>query len=252
MPIGITTALLIGGAGTAASIWKNSKAKEQAESMAEQAKTDAARWERELNRIKENRPNVYNPYKDMTNAFANLKNPYAKLTNQYANLGVATQAAEYQAEQADIALANTLDTIAMTGSGGGGATALAQAALQSKRGIAADIQRQEAQNQKLAAQGAMEVQTQIAKGQMEVNAMKAAGEEKVMTLQGQGNQFMQETLEARSIQDLNNAAAMQMNYMQMANDAQAGMMQADLAAAGAYGQIGSAFLGGAIKMMPKK
>ena len=75
------------------------------------------------------------------------------VTNPYANLGVATEAAEIQMEQTDIALANTLDTVAATGAGAGGATALAQAALQSKRGVAADIQRQEAQNQKLRAQG---------------------------------------------------------------------------------------------------
>tara|TARA_B100000900_G_scaffold415159_1_gene444035 strand:+ start:2170 stop:3039 length:870 start_codon:yes stop_codon:yes gene_type:complete len=83
------------------------------------------------------------------------------VTNPYANLGVATEAAEIQMEQTDIALANTLDTIAATGAGAGGATALAQAALQSKRGIAADIQRQEAQNQKLRAQGAQQVNQQL-------------------------------------------------------------------------------------------
>ena len=43
-------------------------------------------------------------------------NPYEGVSNQYANLGVATQAAEFQAEQTDIALANTLDTIRHHGS----------------------------------------------------------------------------------------------------------------------------------------
>ena len=71
---------------------------------------------------------------------------------KYRRLGVATQAAEIQIEQADIALANTLDTIRATGSGAGGATALAQAALQSKKGVAASIEQQEAQNEKLKAQ----------------------------------------------------------------------------------------------------
>ena len=54
-------------------------------------------------------------------------------SNPYANLGVATQAAEMQAEEADIALANTLDTIRSSGASAGGATALAQAALKSKK-----------------------------------------------------------------------------------------------------------------------
>ena len=181
---------------------------------ATQAGIDAARWETELNRLRENRPAISNPYADMKNAFANMSNPYAKLTNQYANLGVATQAAEYQAEQADIALANTLDTMAMTGAGAGGATALAQAALQSKRGIAADIQKQEAQNQKLAAQGAMDVQQKMAEGQMQVDTLKAQGAQTVATLKGQGKQFVMETMEERSKQDMDNASNMMMNYMQ--------------------------------------
>ena len=66
------------------------------------------------------------------------------VSNPYANLGVATQAAEIQIEEADIALANTLDTLRATGASAGGATALAQAALQSKKGVSANIEQQEA------------------------------------------------------------------------------------------------------------
>lgn len=86
----------------------------------------------------------------------------ANLSNPFNNLGVATQAAEMQMEQTDIALANTLDTIRATGGGAGGATALAQAALQSKKGVAASIEGQEAANQKLAAQGEQALQAQQA------------------------------------------------------------------------------------------
>ena len=215
MPVPLLVPLLISGAGMAAQAWKTNQVKQDMETAAGQARTDAARWESELARLRENRPAVSNPYADMKNSFANMSNPYAKLTNQYANLGVATQAAEYQAEQADIALANTLDTMAMTGAGAGGATALAQAALQSKRGIAADIQKQEAQNQKLAAQGAMDVQQKMAEGQMQVDTLKAQGAQTVATLKGQGNQFMMETMEKRSQQDMDNASNMMMNYMQM-------------------------------------
>ena len=57
-----------------------------------------------------------------------------QMSNPFGNLGVATQAAEIQMEQSDIALANTLDTLRSTGASAGGATALAQAALQSKKG----------------------------------------------------------------------------------------------------------------------
>ena len=84
---------------------------------------------------------------------ATLESSRQEITNPYANLAVATQAAEMQAEQTDIALANTLDTLRATGSGAGGATALAQAALQSKQGVSASIEQQELQNENLKAQG---------------------------------------------------------------------------------------------------
>src|SRR5210317_1659888 len=88
------------------------------------------------------------------------------LDNPYDNLGVATQAAEIQMEQSDIALANTLDTLASTGASAGGATALAQAALASKKGVAASIEQQEAQNEKLRAQGEQQLnQMKIAEQQ---------------------------------------------------------------------------------------
>ena len=89
----------------------------------------------------------------LKDSIADQEKALQKIGNPYANLGVAAKASEFQAEQADISLANTLDTIRATGGGSGGATALAQAALTSKQGISADIQRQEAANQKLYAQG---------------------------------------------------------------------------------------------------
>jgi len=95
-----------------------------------------------------------------------ITNPYVNMTNEFANLGVATQAAEFQAEEADIALASTLDTMRATGAGAGGATALAQAALKSKRGISQSLQQQEAANQKQAAQGAADVQKAIMDGEV--------------------------------------------------------------------------------------
>ena len=54
---------------------------------------------------------------------------------------------------------------AASGAGAGGATALAQAALKSKRGISANIQQQEAANQKAAAQGAQDVARMKAEGE---------------------------------------------------------------------------------------
>ena len=92
-----------------------------------------------------------------------IVNPYANVTNPFANMQVATKAAEMQAEQADISLANTLDNLRETGAGG--ATALAQAALRSKQGITANIQQQETQNQRLYAQGQQAMEMAKAQGE---------------------------------------------------------------------------------------
>jgi len=100
-----------------------------------------------------------------------LDNPFANVRNPYENLSVATQAAKFQAEQADISLANTLDTLRQTGAAAGGATALAQAALKSKQGISADIEKQEINNEKLKAQG--QLQVDLAKGKGEYMRMMA-------------------------------------------------------------------------------
>jgi hypothetical protein len=108
--------------------------------------------EAKLTALENNRQPVINPYENVSSI----------LSNPAANLGVATQAAEMQIEQADISLANTLDTIRATGGGAGGATALAQAALQSKKGVSASIEQQEAQNEKLKAQGEQSLQQALA------------------------------------------------------------------------------------------
>lgn len=126
-------------------------AKNNLDSLKEKARKNINNRERELKNLVKNRQAVINPY--------------ANMTNEMANLAVATQAAEFQAEESDIALANTLDAMRASGAGAGGATALAQAALQSKRGISASIQQQEAANQKAAAQGAQDVARMKAEGE---------------------------------------------------------------------------------------
>ena len=119
--------------------------------QANKAKNDMQDYQTTLDNIEKNRQQVVNPYANVTNPFANMQ--------------VATKAAEMQAEQTDMALANTLDTLRETGAAAGGATALAQAALKSKQGISADIQKQEMQNQRLYAQGQQQMEFAKAKGE---------------------------------------------------------------------------------------
>jgi hypothetical protein len=141
----------------------------------------------ELNRLESTRQTIINPYAATKDLSAMAKDLSGSLKNEFANLGVATQAAKFQAEETDIALANTLDTLRETGSSAGGATALAQAALQSKKGISASIEAQEAANEKLRAEGASEL-----------NKLKMAEAQRI-----QGIQMSQ----AEKMQEAENAAA---------------------------------------------
>jgi len=135
----------IQGAGALLSGWQ-----------AQRAKVD---YGNKMNEIK----NYEASRQKITNAFGAMENPYK-------NLAVATQAAEIQMEQTDQALATTLDTLRATGASAGGATALANAALKSKQGISASIEQQEVNNEKLKAQG--QLQVDIAKGKGEMKRME--------------------------------------------------------------------------------
>ena len=134
----------------------NSKAKRRARAAA----AEKARIERQITNIENNRQAVINPYAGITSVAGMAENLSGQMSNPMANLGVATQAAEIQMEQTDIALANTLDTLQATGASAGGATALAQAAARSKKDVAAGIETQEANNEKARAQGEQELQKQ--------------------------------------------------------------------------------------------
>ena len=162
---------------------------------------------------------------DLKNLEANRQeiiNPFENMSNEYANIGVATQAAEFQAQEADIALSNTLDTLMASGAGAGGATALAQAALKSKMGISASIEQQEANNAKIRAQGAMEVQK-----------MKATGE-----------QWKWSQQESRKMQELNREQALMDNELQQQMMHQQNTDSASGDMTSRIGTVAGAYIGG--------
>lgn len=154
-----------------------------------EAAAQKRRLERKLNNLEQNRQEIINPYDQ-------VEDLSAMITNPYENLGVATQAAEFQAEQADIALSNTLDTLLATGAGAGGATALAQAALQSKKGVSASIEQQEAENEKLRAQG-----------EMQQSQLKMAEAQRLQQANIQGRSFEFEVREQREVAQMDRVAA---------------------------------------------
>ena len=236
--------IIVGGAavGALTSIVGGIVGSRAAKSQAAAASRAARAQEMEINRLKASRQEVTNPYANTTDLSGLATDTSKMLSNPYANLGVATQAAEIQMEQTDMALANTLDTIRSTGASAGGATALAQAALQSKKGVAANIEQQEVANEKMKAQGEQQLQTQKQAEQQRLQSIAISEGQRNQAADAAGQQFMFQAEEARTNMDLNRAAGLQ----DRALSTQAQANQAGAAAvSGAIQGVGSA-IGGAV------
>ena len=186
MPIPLAAAIIGGGASVIGGIFGASSASKRAEKAAKEKR----RLTKKLNDLEDNRQEIINPYEGIQDLSSMISNPFA-------NLSVATGAAEMQIEEADISLANTLDTLRSTGAGAGGATALAQAALQSKKGVSASIEAQEKANEDKRAAGEQTLQQQQMAEAQRLQQADVAGE-----------QFMFSTREGRQMQQLDRTAAM--------------------------------------------
>lgn len=167
------------------------------------AASDRRKATAELKALENSRQAVINPYENTKDLSSLAKDLSGKISNPFASLGVATAAADMQAEQTDIALANTLDTLRATGASAGGATALAQAALQSKKGVAASIEQQEAQNEKLRAQGQSQLERmQLAEGQR-IQGVQISEGQRVQGADAAGRAFMFNAKERREGEKIN-------------------------------------------------
>ena len=187
-----------------------------------QAAVDSARASRSA---------VTNPYEGVTSNLSGMATDLsAMMSNPFESLGVATQAAEMQAEEADIALANTLDTLRSSGASAGGATALAQAALRSKKGVSASLEVQEAQNQKLRAQGDQALQASKTAEQQRVQSINIAEGQRMQQAEAAGNAFEIELVENRANTDMSVA----LGQLNNAQNNQAGAAQDTMNAAGGF------------------
>lgn len=196
-----------------------------AKSAAKQAARERSRLQAKLTMLENTRQDIINPY-DGVEDTSNL------ITNPFANLGVATKAAEIKIEEADLALASTLDTLRATGASAGGATALAQAALRSKKGVAASIEQQESQNEKMRAQGEQQRQQQLRAEQMRLQQAEVAGK-----------QFMFSTKEQRQMQELDRTAALLGAATQATAQAKADQTQAITGMFGSLAQLAPSAFG---------
>jgi chromosome segregation ATPase len=197
------TAIVGGAVAAAGAIGGAISGTQAAKRAGRRAAREEASLEKELKAVERNRTPVINPYANVKDLSDKIQNLSGQLNNPYDNLGVATQAAKMQAEQSDIALANTLDTLAATGASAGGATALAQAALASKRGVAASIESQEASNEKLRAQGDADLQSQKLAEEQRVQTALYAEAGRMQEVDVAGQKFVYDEKEKRTKQQLN-------------------------------------------------
>tara|TARA_R110000803_G_scaffold28564_4_gene65942 strand:+ start:2320 stop:3039 length:720 start_codon:yes stop_codon:yes gene_type:complete len=209
---------VIGGvAAIAGGIFGSSAAKKREA----EARKERKRLQRKLDQLENSRQAIINPYSGAENLSSLAIDLSDKISNPFANLGVATQAAEIKIEESDIALANTLDTIRATGASAGGATALAQAALKSKQGVAASIEMQEKSNEdKRAAGEQQKQQAELAEARRQQGIQISEGQ-RMQGLDAAGKQFMFSTREGREVAQLDRTASILGASRQA--EAQAGM-----------------------------
>ena len=200
------------------------------------ARTEKGRAAAKVKSLQDSRQTITNPYGGVT-SLANLASDLSgQMSNPYSSLGVATQAAEIQMEQSDIALANSLDAMMATGAGAGGATALAQAALRSKKGVAAGIEQQEAANEKLRAQGEQNLQQRQTAEQQRLQSIAISEGQREQQAEAAGNIFQFNAQEDRTNSDISYNIAKETGAAQREAQARANR---SAATAGIFSGIGS-------------
>tara|TARA_R110001606_G_scaffold48077_3_gene122299 strand:- start:506 stop:1276 length:771 start_codon:yes stop_codon:yes gene_type:complete len=239
MSVFITAAWIIGGATVVGTTVGAVGAGKQAK----RAAGNRATLQDKLKTLESERQPIINPYAGVQNLSGMITDLSSMVSNPFANLGVATSAAEIEIEEADIALANTLDMLRATGASAGGATALAQAALQSKKGVAASIEQQEAANEKARAQGEANLEKmQMAEAQRVQSGLFSEAQ-RIQDIDVKGKSFVYSEKERRETEQLNRTQA-QITGQQQAEVA-ARQNQASIISGGisALGNIGSSFIG---------
>lgn len=194
---------------------------------------------------------ISNPFAGITNTFAGLENPLAQISteNKFEDLTVNLKSADYQRQMAEESQAAMLQTARA----GGGAAAVASVAgllarqnAQVRQQIAADIGSQEAENQRLKAQGAeqaRQAEFRIGQAQMDIDRLRAQGAMQAQLAGAEGQFRVDEVRRQREALGLGYGA------QQLAGDTSAGMAQMEsnqqLLSQGlsAAGSVASAFGG---------
>ena len=208
------------------------------------ARNEQNRRQAELEALEAGRQPIVNPYSNYSDLSDMASNLGDMISNPYANLGVATQAAQMQAEEADISLANTLDTLRATGAGAGGATALAQAALRSKKGVAASIESQEAANEKLAAQGQQNMEQMQMRESQRVQAIQISEGQRIQAGEAAGADYMFRAREGREVAKMDRVAGYENRAYMEKMGAKADKASAQAGIFSGIGSIAGSIFGG--------
>jgi hypothetical protein len=216
---------------------------------AKRAQKEKTRLTGELDTLERNRQSIINPYEGVTDLSAMVSDLSSIASNPFDSLSVSTAGAEMQAEQTDLALANTLDTLRSTGASAGGATALARMALESKKGISASIEMQEANNNQLRARGEQNLQAvKLAEAKRVQGAlMGEAG--RIQQADVSGKEFVYSEKERRETEQLNRKQAQITGQAQAAAQARSDQSAAISSGINAIGNIAGsvAMAGGGTK-----
>jgi len=188
------------------------------------------------------RRDITNPYAGVTDLSGLASDLSSQISNPFNNITVSTAAAEMQAEESDIALANTLDTLEQTGASAGGATALAMAALKSKKDVSVSISTQEAENSKLRAQGEASMQTQKVAAQTRYQDTLIDQGQRVQDSEIAGEIFQYQAHEARSNADIERYQGMYSGFAKQQSQAKLARGAATASMIGGIGDIAGGLL----------
>ena len=221
----MSSVLIAAGIGAAVSIGGTIFGASKAKRERRRAEKKAKRLNAKIEHLEKNRTKIINPFEGITDLSGMAQDLSSMASAPKMNLAVATKAAEMQSEEADMALANTLDTLAATGASAGGATALAQMALKSKQGVSANIEQQEARNQEMMEKSRIEGELRIQDIKMSeakrMQDVKMSQAEKVQTAEAKGKEFEYREKDSRDMQRLNRLSAQMSGQQQQAAAAKA-------------------------------
>ena len=129
-------------------------------------------------------------------------NPFAGMENVAEDLTINQEAAQFQAQQTDQALANALSALTQSGgTGGGNAQAIINAALASKQNVSADIARQEQANRLAAVNREAKLQELEAQGDLDLQTQQYTQNQELLTLAA-GRKRQSDAAQAQATQQL--------------------------------------------------